>query len=293
MLVLGLGFAASAFAAKKEEPAARDAAPARIYKAAPGQALTKISQAPPGDVVARFLESKGKSAAAVASLKTVSEKRSARTGITHVRMEQQVGGLRVEGAYLKAAVNERGQLVHVIDALARVSGQTVARERHRLAGPGRGARGASHAGEATPALLVRHGNVAAFERGTFFHSAPTVERVAIPLKDGSLQTGFLVATWTAKPNLLHETLVGADNSVIAVEQRTSTDSYNIFTRIRRPRHRRSSAGRARETRNPLRAGSAGAQTTINISGNNVHAYLDVDANNARLQAALRSRAGIS
>ncbi|MET0618902.1 MAG: M36 family metallopeptidase [Thermoanaerobaculia bacterium] len=278
MFAFGLGFAASAFAAKKEEPAARDAAPARIYKAAPGQALTKISQAPPGDAVARFLESKGKGAAAIASLKTVSEKRSARTGITHVRMEQQVGGLRVEGAYLKAAVNERGQLVHVIDALARVSGRPspASVTDSRALGA---ALAALHAGEATPALLVRHGNVAAFERGTFFHSAPTVERVAIPLKDGSLQTGFLVTTWTAKTNLLYETLVSGSGEVIATELRTNSDTYNVFTE---------DPDKGPQTVQPGPGGSspespagwlAGSQTTLNIGGNNVHSYLDLNADN--------------
>ncbi len=277
LLAFGLGFAAAASAAKKEEPAALDAAAARIYKAAPGQALTKASQAPPGDVVARFLESKGKSAASIASLKTVSKKRSAR-GITHLRMEQRVGGLRVEGAYLKAAVNGRGGLVHLIDALARVSGKPSSAsitEAEALSAT----LAALYADQATPALAVKKGNVAAFEKGKFFHEAPTVERVAIPRSNGSLQTGFLVTTWTAKTNLLHETLVSGSGEVLSTELRTNSDSYNVFTE---------DPGKGPQTVQPGPGASspespagwlAGPQTTLDVAGNNVHSYLDLDADN--------------
>jgi extracellular elastinolytic metalloproteinase len=278
LLVFGFGFTAAAFAAKKEEPADIDAAQARVYKAAPGQALTKVSQAPPGDVVAQFLRSKGAGAAAVASLKTVSEKRSARTGITHIRMEQQVGGLRVERAYLKAAVNSRGELVHVIDALARVSGRpspasiTEAQALHA-------ALAALHPEQPSPALLVRQGNVAAFEKGSFFHKAPTVERVAIPMKDGSLQTGFLVTTWTEKDNLLHETLVSGSGAVLSTELRTNTDSYNVFPEApdKGPQVIVPGPGNG-NAESPI-GWLAGSQLSTNIQGNNAHAYLDVDANN--------------
>ena len=36
-------------------------------------------------------------------------------------MEQVVDGLKVQGAYVKAAVNSRGELVHVIDRTVAVS----------------------------------------------------------------------------------------------------------------------------------------------------------------------------
>ncbi len=258
----------------------RTSTPRRLVstKRRPARPLTKVSQAPPGDVVAQFLRSKGASAAAVASLKTVSEKRSARTGITHVRMEQYAGGLRVERAYLKAAVNGRGELVHVIDALARVSGRpspasiTEAQALHA-------ALAALHPEQPSPALLVRQGNIAAFEKGSFFHKAPTVERVAIPMKGGSLQTGFLVTTWTEKGNLLHETLVSGRGAVLSTELRTNTDSYNIFPE--HPDETAQTVVAGRETAMPSRpsAGLRVPRLSINIRATTSHAYLDTDANN--------------
>jgi hypothetical protein len=277
-LAFSLGIAAAAFAAQKDEPRAPEAAPARVYKAAPGQALTKMSAAPAGEVVAQFLESKGASAASVASLKTVSEKRSERSGITHLRMEQQVGGLRVEGAYLKAAVNGRGELVHLIDALARVSGRPAPAtigEAQALAV----ALAALHADQAAPALVSRRGNVTEFEKTAFFHRAPTVERVAIPMPDGSLQTGFLVTTWTEKTNRLHETLVSGSGAVLSTELRTNTDSYKVFLEDPDKGGQVVVPGPGSTTESPSGWLGTGSQSTIDITGNNAHAYLDAVSNN--------------
>ena len=278
LLAFGIGFAAAAFAAKKEEPPAHEAMPARVYKSAPGQALTKVSQAPPTDIVAGFLRSKGASAAAVASLKKVSEKRSAQTGITHVRMEQRVGGLRVEGAYLKAAINGRGELIHLIDGLARVSGRP-APARITEAQALSAALAALHPEQAAPALLARQGNLAEFDRGSFFHVAPTVERVAIPAKVGAMQTGFLVTTWTEKTNLLHETLVSGSGAVLSTELRTNTDSYNVFVEAPDKGAQTVVPGAGNGTAESPLGWLAGAQRSTDISGNNTHTYLDTDANN--------------
>ena len=54
----------------------------------------------------------------VGSLVLQSENSVARTGLTHLRFTQQVEGLTVFGAYVKATVNGDGQLVHLIEALA-------------------------------------------------------------------------------------------------------------------------------------------------------------------------------
>lgn len=278
--ILSLGLAAAAAGAREEEPAAFDAARARVYKAAPGRALTTASQAAPASVVARFLESRGVSASAIASLRTVAEKRASRGGITHVRMEQEIAGLRVAGAYVKASLNGRGELIHVIENLAEVPRGGLAPARVNEAEALRAALEVLYPDLESPAQTGRQGNVSAFEQTAFFHSAPRVERVAIAMKGGSLQTGFIVETWSARGNLLHETLVSASGRVLSVELRTNTDSYKIF-----PEHPDATPqtivlgpGGGNDA-SPV-GWLAGTQTSINIAGNNAHAYLDTDANNA-------------
>ena len=142
----------------------------------------------------------GKSAAAVASLKTVSEKRSARTGITHVRIEQRVDGRAVYGAYVKAAFNEQGQLVHVIEnVFARVSrtgSRAASIDDGRRCAPRSRPRRARGRGAA---LVGRDG--ATSRRSHAARSSTPPHRRArrvVPMEDGSLHNGFLVTTWTDK-----------------------------------------------------------------------------------------------
>src|SRR5262249_3755635 len=99
-----------------------DAARAHVYKAAPGQSLQAAPKAAPAAAasVALFLGSKGVSPSTVASLQAAAEKRDSRSGMTHVRLEQRVSGLRVADAYAKATLNARGEIVHVIENLATV-----------------------------------------------------------------------------------------------------------------------------------------------------------------------------
>ena len=76
-------------------------------------------------------------------------------------------------------------------------------------------------------------------------------------------------------------MVDGNGQVLDVESRTNTDSYNVFiedplkggqTVVNGP-----GAGNAQSPSGWL---GAGTQTTVNIQGNNVKAYLDTDANNA-------------
>ena len=99
-----------------------DSTRARIYKGAPGRALSGSSSAAPASVVARFLRESGLSASTTDSLYEVARYRSPVTGLTHIRMEQAVAGVRVADAYVKAALNERGELVHLIQNIASVRG---------------------------------------------------------------------------------------------------------------------------------------------------------------------------
>jgi hypothetical protein len=243
-----------------------------------GKALAAASSASHASVVQGFLRSRGANEAAVAALRQAEAHASA-NGITHVRMEQQAGGLTVYGSYVKAAFNARGELVNVIEKLAPGGTPTPAAigESQALAAA---LQRLHPAAQVAPAPAARNGNTQAFTGGAFFHRDPQVTRVAVPMNDGTLATGFLVETWTQKDNLLHHTLVSGDGRVLAVEKRTANDTYNVFVEDPLKGAQTVVQGPAAGgTPSPVGWLSPVPQTTNNITGNNVHGYLDKDANN--------------
>jgi PKD repeat protein len=180
---------------------------------------------------------------------------------------------------VKATVKNGGELVQLIENLASASGGELppalvdAREALDAAL-------AENHPDVSVTLLEagRSGNTVSFSGDDFFYQDPTVTRVAIPMDDDSLQEGYLVETWSDDDNLLNHTVVGGDGQVLSVELRSNNDNYNIF-----PDH----PGNSSQTSTPgPGAGNAespsgwlnGSQTTINMTGNNVHAYLDRDNN---------------
>jgi len=223
--VLSLSMAAAA----QDELVPFDGSRARTYKSARGSSLTAPSKAAPDAVVRQFLGSHGVGASTLASLHAVGEHRNQVSGQTQVRMEQQVAGLRVVDAYVKAAVNARGELVHLVQNIAPVTGATIApakvSESHALSAA---AAAVYPSLKASMTVIGRQGNVTSFSKGTFFYASPTVERVAFLTKGGALKTGFLVETWSDRSNLLHRTLVDGKGKVQSVELRTNNDKYNIF-----------------------------------------------------------------
>jgi extracellular elastinolytic metalloproteinase len=241
--------------------------------------LTLPSSASPVAVVAQFLDAQGRDGNTVRSIAGV-----ANNG-RHARMEQRVNGRTVYGSYVKAAFNDQGQLVHLIENLADVpKGNPAAAkvdERQAL----RAAFAQGLPGDPIPQQIGRSGNVTTFARGTTFHTDPTVESVVIPMSDGSLANGYLVTTWTEAKNVLVETLVGGDGQVLNVENRTNTDSYNVFAIDPGKNAQGVVSGPAPVSpagTNPSPAGwlNSGSHNTINITGNNVKAYLDAVSNNA-------------
>lgn len=282
LLVASLFAALTASAAMAQEPPADfRARNANIFSGPGGQALTLPSQASPPAVIMEFLRGEGYASDTVSSLVLEREDRVQRTGLTHLGFKQQVGGLTVYGAYVKATVNSDGQLVHLIEALAGAGGGV----QPALIGP-RDALDAALA-ENYPDNVVtvgeagHSGNMVTFAGGDFFYRDPTVTRVAVAMEGDSLQEGFLVETWSEAGNLLHHTLVGPSGHVLKVELRTNNDSYYIF-----PDHPGNNtqtvmpgpgAG-AGNTASPI-GWLSGSQKTVNIGGNNVHAYLDTDGNN--------------
>jgi hypothetical protein len=71
------------------------------------------------------------------------------------------------------------------------------------------------------------GETIQYARTPRFREEPTVTRVAVPMSNGALQTGYLVVTWD-RDNILRHTVVGAGGRILIEELRTNTDHYNIF-----------------------------------------------------------------
>lgn len=228
---------------------------ARVVRSTSG-ALTSPSAATKVDIVRAFLRDR---TGAAADLRVVSEQLA--LGITHLRLEQFVGDLRVQGAYVKAALSQDGELLQVIDRTAAVGPVAPASVTEQAA---------------LSAAFVELGYAAA---APDFHRAPSVERVAYADAGGNLRAGFLVETWTARTNQLDFTLVGGTGQVVSVENRTNTDRYNVF--LEDPdKGAQTTVSVGITAESPAGWLGAGSQTTQNISGNNTHTYLDTDANNA-------------
>lgn len=192
---------------------------------------------------------------------------------THLRMTQEVEGLTVYGAYVKASLDKQGRLVGIIENLVQ---------------PGAVTKAKISVEDALDAALSHHyGDVAAlkkvstagdrtmFARDNFFFQNPSVTKVVIPTSAG-LSEAFLIETWETESNKLYHTLVSRNGKVLFVENRTSTDSYNIY-----PDH----PGNSNQTVvNGPGTGNAespnGWVFSNTTTGNNVDAYLDRDANNA-------------
>ena len=245
---------------------------AQVARTEAGHPLTPASAAAPEEIVGSYLKSRGRSSEDVSASLRITGTNAGANGVTHVRMEQQIDGVTVYGAYLKAAINSNGELIHLIDRLYDVTGVSPS----RIDAPRALTAAMAHLYPSESAMFRAagvHGNTTSFDGGAFFYGEPTVTAVALPMEDGTLTQGWLVQTWTAKSNELYHTVVDVSGRVLDVESRTASDSYNVYSE---------DPGKGPQTTVNGLPGwlAAGNQTTINISGNNAHAYLDVDANNA-------------
>lgn len=255
-----------------------DRSPARVAQAAPGKPLTTASRATPEAIVAGYLRSNGRAPAVLSSLRT-RDKSVGANQVTHLRMEQVVDGLQVQGAYVKAAINSRGELVHVIDRTVAVSSPVPSRVSAQQAL--RAAMAAVHPGQSALALRPagKQGNTTLFNGGAYFHRAPSATAVVLPMADGQSARGWLVETWTARTNQLHHAIVDGNGRVLDIESRTANDSYNIFPIDPAKNAQTVVAGPgAGNDESPVGWLGNVAQSTINIAGNNVNAYLDTIEN---------------
>lgn len=268
--------------------------PAQIFSSDERGALTLPSHVGPTAVVADYLTAHGHDAATANTIVDATPTRNriaaqaaadlSDDGLTHIRVDQRLNGLVVYGSYIKAAINAQGQLVHLIENLAPVTGNVVPAsidEDQAL----RAALGRVHPAVAAPRQAGRNQDgTLVFTRDAFFYAPPTVTRVLASMADGSLHEAFLVETWSRKKNLLNHTLVGSDGQVLNVELRTNNDQYFVYT---------IDPGKGAQTLvsgptpitpvgtvpSPNGWLNSGTHKTINITGNNVHAYLDAQANN--------------
>ena len=242
----------------------------RIFSTQPGQKLSGPSAGAPVQVLADFL---GRSATGL----TVDQSTISTDGVKHLRVTQQLGGVRVVGAYARAAVLPSGELVHVIDTL--VADQPVPAA--RLTSAEALQLTLTHHGYPAALLAQRSvaGNVTTFEPSLELFSEPTVERVAYVDASGALKSGFEVQTWSLAKNVLHHTLISDDGQVVNVELRTNNDSYNVFTEDPTKGPQTIVAGPGAGNAESPSGWLAGTQLDINVTGNNVNAYLDADGNN--------------
>lgn len=252
-----------------------DRSAAQVTRGTPARPLSAASNAAPAAIVAAQLRSRGD--AVVASLQTTRSARSA-NGVTQLRMQQVVDGLVVHGAYVKAAVSARGELLQVIDRLAPVS--TPAASRIDALAALRAAMARVHPDQAANFRAAgTQGATTAYDGGAFFHGNPTVTAVVLPMDDGSLARGWLVETWTRKTNQLDHVVVDGDGRVLDVERRTANDSYKVYAEDPLKGPQSVVFGPAPAPASPSGWLGAGAQRTIEITGNNAHAYLDAKENN--------------
>jgi extracellular elastinolytic metalloproteinase len=244
-----------------------DRVPPRVSRPARGATLSRPSNASPRAILMRFLRDDGRDLATAESIATVSEG-TTKKGVRHARFEQRVDGLPVFGAYAKVALNARGELLDVIENLAPVRGAV------RPAA-------ISSAQAVRAAIANLYPTLADTPRG-FFHRPPSATRVAVPGANGSLSEGFVVETWTQATNQLHYTLVDGGGRIADVESRTNTDSYRVFRVYPSPETPQELvSGPQPDPNAPSVQGwlFPGAHTTENITGNNVHAYLDAVSDN--------------
>ena len=199
---------------------------------------------------------------AVDQLKTTNDFRTAR-GSTLVKFEQFVNGIRVYDSYAKASFDSQGQLIQLIDGTRKIRGDIKA--------------ASINSSFAVSKALTELG----FESGDAFHRAPSAEDVIYVDDAGVARRGYVVESWSVKGNQLNYTLIGGDGRVVRTELRTANDSYNVFTEdpVKTPQ-KVINGPAAGGTESPNGWLGTGSQTTVNITGNNAHAYLDADANNA-------------
>ena len=245
-----------------------------------GAPLQRRSQAGMAATVAEFLSQAGWGTETLDSLRVKSEMATNNAG-TVVVLDQEVDGLTVYGSRLKAVFDDNGNLRTLGGSMVAVTGSVFM--------PQIEARDALDVAITTvhPNVSVglveidRVDNTITYGSDPFFYVDPRVTQVAIPERGDSLVEGYLVEIWTDEDNQLHHVLVDGNGKVLEVQNRTADDSYNIFPENPGVDSQVKVSGPGTgNAESPIGWIFTGSHTTHDISGNNVHGYLDTNNDNS-------------
>ena len=188
-----------------------------------------------------------------------------KSGRTHMRMHQEIGGLRVHGSsVLKRLLPATVHWCTLFDRTTSSKDKPVK---------------ANITAAAATQKAIAH-NFYEGAKGKFFHKTPNAEKVLIARNSGALEEGYLIETWSQADNMLYHTLISGKGKIVENELRTANDNYNVFEIHPNSTSQSIVAGPGAGNVQSPSGWLSGSQTTLQISGNNTSTYLDQDANNA-------------
>ncbi len=201
-------------------------------------------------------------------------------GVSHLHWDQRVSGLRVHGAYVRAAFNEQGELIHLMHRLAPLGELEPAAPRISAQTALKTAIAAAFGEKApTPGVAQTEDAVTTFDDNSYYFQAPTVEQIVIAKSDGGVEQGFVAEIWRDSDNLLYQIVVDGDGAIVASELRTSNDRYRVYQRSPGVAGQQiafiPNSGTTHSPAGWLRPVTQGRRW---IRGNNVSAYLDRNEN---------------
>ncbi|MDX6357377.1 MAG: extracellular elastinolytic metalloproteinase [Nocardioidaceae bacterium] len=223
-----------------------------------GKALGAASHQGAARTVRSYLSAHGLTGATPDSLRRTSSWTV--KGVKFVRLQEYAGGLRVVDSDIKAALDKRGRVISLVENASPVSTPAAARITAAQA-------------QSAAVRSLYHG------RHVSYLQAPSVERVAVPMSNGRLAEGFLVTTWDTD-NQLRQTVVDGHGKVVRSELRTAEDGYNIFPQDPGKTPQTLISNPADPVASPSGWLSGLSQFVDDINGNNAHAYIDANADNA-------------
>ena len=227
-----------------------------------------------------ILAAEGFGPQAIAALTEVARHTSPTSGKTFVTYQQRVLGTPVQDSYLRVVLSAGGAVEQITHRLAnlrdlRTQLPSVANARALGAAVGR------TFGQAAPAVRSSDARRTVFEAGDFYAENPSADLVILADEDGTIEPGYLVRAWSKADNRLVHSVVTQGGQTLRTEDRTSNDSYIAYAvspKYGNPTVMQGSRADAQASPSGwLNTGVA--QYTTHITGNNVSAYVDRDANN--------------
>lgn len=151
-------------------------------------------------------------------------------GNTHYTLEQYLNGRRVYSSGVKLTLDSTDHVLSMIDHLPKNYGrQTITSAITSSVALQRAIAWNFPSINDQPKLLRSQGNEDLFDQGRFFYDAPTVENIILIKREGILEEGFLVTTWSSNDNLLYETIVDSNGRIVENTLLTAfEDTYRIF-----------------------------------------------------------------